>query len=93
MGAIEAVRGPQSQLRNMGLSMGERAMPREEDFPSKVACAEVQRRQHGASAGVCVQTLATEKLREPRADVDAWENPRLPHNQLDLTVVDAEALH
>ena len=35
--------------------------------------------------------LATEKLTEPRVDVDAWE-PGLPHIRLDFTVVDAESL-
>ena len=37
--------------------------------------------------------LATDKLTEPRVDVDAWGHPRLPHIRLDYTVVDAEALH
>ena len=40
---------------------------------------------------VIVPTLATEKLTEARADVDAWEHPGPPH--IRLTVVDAEALH
>ena len=42
---------------------------------------------------VVVPALATEKFTEPRVDVDAWGHPRLPHMRLDLTVVDAEALH
>ena len=36
--------------------------------------------------------LATEKLTEPRIDVDAWEHPGLPHIRLDFTEVDAESL-
>ena len=40
-----------------------------------------------------VPALATEKLTEPRVDVDARGHPGLPHMRLDLTVVDAEALH
>ena len=40
-----------------------------------------------------VPTLATEKLTDPRVDVDAWENPGLPHIRLDFTVVDEEPLH
>ena len=42
---------------------------------------------------VVVPALATEKLTEPRVDVGAWGHPGLPHMRLDLTVVDAEALH
>ena len=42
---------------------------------------------------VVVPALATEELTEPRFDVDAWGHPGLPHMRLDLTVVDAEALH
>ena len=37
--------------------------------------------------------LATERMTEPRVDVDAWGHPGLPHIRLDHTVVDAEALH
>ena len=40
-----------------------------------------------------VPMLATEKLTEPRVDVDAWGHPGLPHIRFDYTVVDAEALH
>ena len=32
---------------------------------------------------VVVPILATEKLTEPRVDVDAWEHPGLPHIRLD----------
>ena len=42
---------------------------------------------------VIVPALVTEKLTEPRVDVDAWGHPGLPHIRLDFTVVDAEALH
>ena len=35
----------------------------------------------------------TERLTEPRVDVDAWGHPVLPHISLDFTVVDAEVLH
>ena len=42
---------------------------------------------------VVVLALATEKLTEPRVDVDAWGHLGLPHMRLDLTIVDAEALH
>ena len=42
---------------------------------------------------VVVPALATEKLTEPRVDVDAWGHPGLPHMRFDLTIVDAEALH
>ena len=42
---------------------------------------------------VVVPMLATEKLTEPRVDVDAWGHPGLPHIRLDYTIVDAEALH
>ena len=37
--------------------------------------------------------LATEKLTEPRVDVNAWGHPGLPHIRLDFSVVDAESLH
>ena len=42
---------------------------------------------------VVVSALVTEKLTEPRIDVDAWGHPGLPHIRLDFTVVDAETLH
>ena len=42
---------------------------------------------------VIVPTLATEKLTEPRVDVDAWWHPGLLHIPLDFTGLDAEALH
>ena len=42
---------------------------------------------------VIVPTLATERLKEPRVDVDAWGHLGLPHIRLGYTVVDAEALH
>ena len=42
---------------------------------------------------VVVPTLATEKLIEPRVDVDALGHPGLPHIRLDFTVFDEEALH
>ena len=42
---------------------------------------------------VVVPALVTERLTEPRVDVDAWGHPALPHMRLDFTVVDAEALH
>ena len=37
--------------------------------------------------------LATEKLTEPRVDVDAWGHPGLPHLRLDFTVIDPRAQH
>ena len=40
-----------------------------------------------------VPPLVTERLTEPRVDVDAWGHPGLLHIRLDFTVVDAEALH
>ena len=40
---------------------------------------------------VVVPALVTERLTEPRVDVDAWGHPGLPHMRLDFTVVDAEA--
>ena len=40
---------------------------------------------------VVVSALVTERLTEPRVDVDAWGHPGLPHMRLDFTVVDAEA--
>ena len=42
---------------------------------------------------VVVLALVTERLTEPRVDVDAWGHPGLPHMRLDFTVVDAEAIH
>ena len=42
---------------------------------------------------VVVPALMTDRLTEPRVDVDAWGHPGLPHIRLDFTVVDAEAIH
>ena len=42
---------------------------------------------------VVLPALVTEKLTEPRVDVDASGLPGLPHKRLDFTVVGAEALH
>ena len=42
---------------------------------------------------VVVPALVTDRLTEPRVDVDAWGHPGQPHMRLDFTVVDAEALH
>ena len=42
---------------------------------------------------VIVPTLATEKLTEPRVDVDSLWRPGLPHIRFDFTVVDGEAPH
>ena len=42
---------------------------------------------------VVVPALMTDRLTEPRVDVDAWGHPGLPHKRLDFTVVDAEAIH
>ena len=44
-------------------------------------------------AAEVVPALVTDRLTEPRVDVDAWGHPGLPHMRLDFTVVDAEALH
>ena len=41
---------------------------------------------------VVVPALVTERLTEPRFDVDAWGHRGLPHIRLDFTVVDAEAI-
>ena len=42
---------------------------------------------------VVVPALVTDRLTEPRVDVDAWIHPGLPHIRLDFTVVNAEAIH
>ena len=42
---------------------------------------------------VVVRALVTDRLTEPRVDVDAWGHPGLPHIRLGFTVVDAEAIH
>ena len=42
---------------------------------------------------VVVPALLTERLTEPRVDVDAWGHLGLPRMRLDFTVVDAKALH
>ena len=44
-----------------------------------------------AQREVIVPDLATDKLKEPRVDVDAWGHPGLPHLRLDFTVVDPDA--
>ena len=41
---------------------------------------------------VVVPALATEKLSEPRVNVDAWGHLGLPYIRLDFTVLDAEAI-
>ena len=45
-----------------------------------------------AEREVVVSALVTERLTEPRVDVDAWGHLGLPHMRLHFTVVDAEAL-
>ena len=52
------------------------------------ACLEAGLR---AQQEVVVPALATEKITEPRVDVDAWGHPGLPHLRLDFTVVDPTA--
>ena len=42
---------------------------------------------------VVVPALVTERLPEPRVDVDVWGHLGLPYIRLDFTVVDAEAIH
>ena len=43
--------------------------------------------------GVVVPALVTDRLTEPRVDLDVWGHPGLPHIRLDFTVVDVEAIH
>ena len=47
---------------------------------------------HSNRREVVVPALVTERLTEPRVDVDARGHPGLPHVRLDFTVVDAEAI-
>ena len=54
------------------------------------ACCEAELK---SQREVVVRALVTERLTEPRVDVDSWRHPGLPHMRLDFTVVDAEALH
>ena len=59
-------------------------------LPHHIACCEAGLK---SQREVFVPTFATDKLTEPRVDVDAWGHPGLPHIRLDFKVVDADALH
>ena len=83
------VLGPPGRTRTTRNELPHRRRPTEAGCHTNACCEAGLKSQRKE----ILPTLATEKLTEPRFDVDAWEHPGLPDIRIDFAVVDEGALH